>query len=110
MDQVTAGPLPGLVVVWGTRAGTVHYLMSDVITIGREARNDIQLDDRGVALCHASIRRQHASNAEEFRIYDLGSSASVQVNGVTIGMRQRLVSGDRITIGRAILEFFAPDE
>lgn len=108
MDQVTAGPLPGLVVTRGTRAGTVYYLTSDVLAIGHELDNDVQLDDRGVVPHHACIRRQRAGNANVYRLYDLGSPTDVQVNGVPIVMRHSLAQGDRIIIGAAILEFFIP--
>jgi len=108
IHQATAGPLPGLVVTQGIQAGTVYYLLSDIIAIGRTPDNDVCLDDRGIAPHHACIRRQRAGNAELFRIYDLGSGAGVQVNGAVICLRHPLVPRDRITIGGAVLEFFTP--
>ena len=108
IHQATAGPLPGLVVTQGIQAGTVYYLLSDIIAIGRTPDNDVRLGDRGIAPHHACIRRQRAGNDDLFQIYDLGSDASVRVNGAAICLRHPLVPGDRITLGGVVLEFFTP--
>lgn len=101
-------PLAGLVQTEGALAGTVHYLTTNVIAIGGAPDNDIRLDDRGVSPHHACIRTSRAGNADAFQIYDLASSSGVRVNAVTIFMRHPLAQGDRITIGRTVLEFFVP--
>lgn len=110
MGQASAGSLPGLGALDHHQAGRGYYLTSNVITIGHALDNDVQLGDPGVAPHHACIRWQRAGAADEFLIYDLGSPADVQVNGVTIAMRHPLAHGDRITIGGAVLELFIPDE
>jgi pSer/pThr/pTyr-binding forkhead associated (FHA) protein len=104
--RATIVPLAGLVQTEGILAGTVHYLTTDVITIGSAPDNDVQLDDRGVASHLACIRRRRTGNGDVFQIYDLASPTGVQVNGVTIAMRHPLAHGDRIVIGRAVLELF----
>lgn len=108
MSHMTADPLPGLVVIRGAQAGTVYYLAAPMITIGRDPDNDVQLDDPGVAPHHASIRRQPTARTGTFYVYDLASPAGVQVNGETIVLRHPLDPGDRVTVGRAVLEFFTP--
>jgi len=108
IHQATAGPLPGLVVTQGIGAGTVYYLISEIITIGHRPDNDIRLDDREISSHHVCIRWQRAGNDDLFQIYDLGSDASVRVNGAAICLRHPLVPGDRITLGGVVLEFFTP--
>lgn len=108
VHRTTIVPLAGLVQMEGTLAGTVHYLTTNIIAIGGAPDNDIRLDDRGISPHHACIRTFRAGNADAFQIYDLASSSGVRVNGVTIFLRHPLVQGDRITIGRTVLEFFGP--
>lgn len=100
---------PGLVVVRGPRAGTIFYLTSDVTTIGRAPDNDVCLEDRGVALYHATIRRNSHADTTTHYLYDLGSPTGVLVNGTQVGLREPLDFGDRIAIGTAVLEFFKPE-
>ncbi|MFQ5592575.1 MAG: FHA domain-containing protein [Anaerolineae bacterium] len=106
--RMTIVPLAGLVQTEGVLAGTVHYLTANVIVIGGAPDNDIRLGDREVSPHHACIRKSRAGNAVAFQIYDLASSSGVRVNGLTVAMRHPLAQGDRITIGRAVLEFFVP--
>jgi hypothetical protein len=75
-------------------------LTKDRVIIGRLAESDIVLDDPGASRRHAEVRRQDG----EFVIADLGSTNGTMVNESTVGERT-LEEGDRITIGRTVLEF-----
>jgi pSer/pThr/pTyr-binding forkhead associated (FHA) protein len=74
----------------------------DVWTIGRDASNDVHLDDSRVSRRHARIERRD----QTFVISDLGSS-----NGTWLGDRRidthSLSDGDTLTIGAAELVFHA---
>jgi len=75
-------------------------LSKDRVIIGRLAESDIVLDDPGASRRHAEVRRQDG----EFVIADLGSTNGTMVNESTVGERT-LEEGDRITIGKTVLEF-----
>ena len=75
-------------------------MSKDRVIIGRLAESDIVLDDPGASRRHAEVRRQDG----EFVIADLGSTNGTMVNESTVGERT-LEEGDRITIGKTVLEF-----
>jgi hypothetical protein len=75
-------------------------LAKDRVIIGRLDESDIVLGDPGASRRHAEVRRQDG----DFVIADLGSTNGTMVNESTVGERT-LEEGDRITIGRTVLEF-----
>jgi hypothetical protein len=75
-------------------------LEKERVIIGRLGDSDVVLEDPGVSRRHAEIRREDG----EWIISDLGSTNGTMVNEATIGERA-LREGDRITIGRIVLEF-----
>lgn len=75
-------------------------LAKERVIIGRLAESDIVLSDPGASRRHAEVRRQQGG----YVITDLGSTNGTMVNEATIGERP-LEEGDRITIGRTVLEF-----
>jgi pSer/pThr/pTyr-binding forkhead associated (FHA) protein len=75
-------------------------LAKDRILIGRLPESDIVVSDPAASRQHAEIRRRDGA----FSISDLGSTNGTKVNEAAIGERQ-LEEGDRITIGRTVLEF-----
>jgi len=68
--------------------------------IGRLGGSDIVLTDPGASRRHAEVRRENG----RYVISDLGSTNGTLVNGRAIGERT-LEEGDRISIGRTVLEF-----
>lgn len=76
-----------------------------VVRVGREADNDICLNDNSVHRYHAAI---HRSDNQEFVITDLSSDHG---NGIVLNGRRvseaRLRNGDRIELGLARLMFVA---
>jgi hypothetical protein len=75
-------------------------LDKDRVSIGRLDESDVTLADPGVSRRHAEVRRQDG----EYVVVDLGSTNGTMVNESTITERT-LRPGDRITIGRSVLEF-----
>jgi hypothetical protein len=84
------------------RGRPVHTFSLDKerVVIGRLGDSDIVLEDPGVSRHHAEVRRDDG----DWVIVDLGSTNGTMVNEGTIA-EQALQEGDRITIGRTVLEF-----
>jgi len=73
-------------------------LTADPITVGRDPKNDIVLDDRRVSRRHAEVRLRLG----RYTLYDLQSTNGTFVNGRRIA-EMVLSDDDRITIGGAEL-------
>jgi FhaA, N-terminal domain/FHA domain len=89
-----------LVLIENGKRSKAFPLSKDRVIIGRLAESDIVLNDPGASRRHAEVRRERGG----FVISDLGSTNGTMVNESTIGERA-LEEGDRITIGRTVLEF-----
>lgn len=98
--------LAWLAVISGIRAGRLFPLDPRGTVVGRDAQNDIILDDSAVSRQHAKLRREPGArkNTEQFYIYDLGSSNGTFVNDKKV-VRKALDDGDRIRIGETLLVF-----
>lgn len=77
-----------------------YPLNKDLVTVGRLGDCDVVLADAGASRKHAQIQRQNG----DFFVVDLGSTNGTMVNESKVKKRQ-LEEGDRITIGRTVLEF-----
>jgi hypothetical protein len=77
-----------------------YVLDKDVATIGRLKECDVVLSDPGASRRHAEVRRADG----DYVLADLGSTNGTMVNERTVS-EHRLEDGDRITIGRTVLEF-----
>ncbi len=88
-------------VIRGPDYGNRFAIRGTLATIGREAANQIRLNDTEVSRQHAMIVRNEDS---EFEIRDAGSS-----NGTFVNSRQvrsmMLHSGDRVQVGRTLMIF-----
>jgi hypothetical protein len=89
-----------LVLIERGQPGKRFPLAKDRVIIGRLAGSDIVLVDAGTSRRHAEIRREDG----KYVIADLGSTNGTLVNHAAIHERA-LEEGDRITIGRTVLEF-----
>jgi hypothetical protein len=98
-DDRDRGPA-SLVVIEKGRPGRSFSLDKDRAVIGRLAESDVPVSDPGVSRRHAEVRRQNG----DFVLTDLGSTNGTRVNEAVVGERV-LEEGDRITIGRTVLEF-----
>jgi hypothetical protein len=93
-------PPAELMVIAGTVDGTSFALDRDVVSIGRLPGSDVLLSDPGASRRHAEIRRRDG----RYVVTDLGSTNGTLVNEASVAERE-LHHGDRITIGRTVLEF-----
>lgn len=75
---------------------------ADVVRIGRDSGNDIQLHDTEVSRFHAEVRE----TADGYEMIDLQSSNGSYVNSDRTS-RKLLHTGDRIQLGRTTLVFTA---
>lgn len=89
-----------LVLIEKGKAGKAFPLAKDRVIIGRLGESDLVLSDPGVSRRHAEVRHEDG----RYVIADLGSTNGTMVNEATIGERV-LEEGDRITVGRTVLEF-----
>ena len=90
-----------LVSMNGPRPGRIWSLDPRATGIGRDAQNEIVLDDPSASRQHAKIKREPDEaneKVERFYIYDLASGNGVFVNDQKI-VRTALQDGDRIRIG-----------
>ena len=75
-------------------------LQGERMVIGRLEGSDVQIFDPGASRRHAEIRR----DGDDYLLVDLGSTNGTLVNEAPVSERT-LEDGDRITIGRTVLEF-----
>jgi hypothetical protein len=80
--------------------GREWSLDRDRSVIGRLSGSEIEVDDPGASRRHAEIRR----HGDEYVVVDLGSTNGTLVNDSPVS-EATLEDGDRITIGRTVLEF-----
>lgn len=101
-EMAVAGTRPGeLVLIEGGRPSASYALDRDLVTIGRLPDCDVVLSDPGASRRHAEIRRSDGS----YFLSDLGSTNGTMVNDAAVTGQHQLQEGDRITIGRTVLEF-----
>jgi hypothetical protein len=89
-----------LVLVERGKPGRAFPLRKDRVSIGRLDESDIPLSDPGVSRRHAEVHRRNG----EYVVVDLGSTNGTMVNESAVS-EHTLRPGDRITIGRSVLEF-----
>jgi hypothetical protein len=74
------------------------------LSVGRGDGCDLTVDDPEVSRLHAVVERVGAG----WTVADLGSRNGTAVNGVRVGGRRALRSGDEVTIGDTTLVFRDP--
>jgi len=82
------------------RPAATFPLNKQVTSIGRLGDCDVVVSDPGVSRHHAEIRRDDGT----YVLADLGSTNGTRVNQDVVSQRE-LQPGDRITVGRTVLEF-----
>ena len=101
VDRSQFGPHQGLFVVnQGAKAGARYSLDSDVVSVGRDPRSDIFLDDITVSRRHAEVAR-HGSR---YSIRDAGSLNGTYLNRQLVEQGE-LNEGDEVQIGKFKLVF-----
>lgn len=80
------------------------WLVDERFTIGRDSRNQLVLDDPGIAPFHAEIRQDHGF----YYLSDLGSQTGTLINGERIAARFQIRADDRVSLGHVELQFIDP--
>lgn len=78
-----------------------RFSLEDVLTVGRGENCNLCLEDNYVSTSHAKF---YPANGRFF-VEDLGSTNGTYVNGRRISYPTELRQGDRIKIGKTIVEF-----
>ena len=82
------------------------------VIVGRDSRNDIQIDNIAVSREHARITREHArinNGPDDHFVEDMGSANGTFVNGQKVS-KKLLDTGDEITIGKYFLKVYFDDD
>jgi signal transduction histidine kinase len=95
-----------LFVIRGNDQGCRFELEEDTISIGRDARNSLQLHDVEISRTHVLLRRE---GEQGYLFCDQDSSNGVYVNGKRVE-EGILENGDQIQLGRTLLLYTQPVE
>ncbi|HEX7447224.1 MAG TPA: ATP-binding protein [Pirellulales bacterium] len=92
--------MPSLFVFRGNNQGLRFELEADLVSVGRDAGNDVQLRDTEVSRRHAELRR----SGKTFLLTDLASSNGTYVNGQRVEVHE-LANGDEVQMGCTLMLF-----
>ncbi len=92
--------LPLLVGVSGKLQGQSYSIPPQGLRVGRQAGNEVLLDDTGVSRQHARLIFHNGA----LWVQDMGSRNGVFVNDVRVQAHRQLSPGDKIRIGNTVLE------
>jgi len=92
--------VPSLFVFRGNNQGTRFELEGDSLSLGRDAANDIRLNDTEVSRRHAEMLRANGT----FTLKDLDSSNGTYVNGKKVRSHE-LANGDEVQLGSTMMLF-----
>jgi hypothetical protein len=108
METVAIGGPPPilafLVITNGPHLGHVFRLNPKVTAIGRDAQNDVILDDDAASRQHAKIKTEGEGKEKAFVIYDQATENGTKVNGELV-REQALKDGDEIEVGHTTMVF-----
>ena len=89
-----------LVILAGPRCGETVSIEANETTIGRDARNHLNIPDHLMSRRHCVVELSEA----QCTLRDLGSANGTYVNGMPVRERT-LAHGDRIRVGDSVLMF-----
>ena len=90
-----------LIATRGALSGSRYLLDEDEVTVGRDPRADILLDDSTVSRQHAVFRRENGA----YTVIEAGSLTGTYVNRQRVD-KATLKNGDEIMIGKFRLIYF----
>jgi FHA domain/Domain of unknown function (DUF4388) len=90
-----------LIATLTTETGSMHPLLEDETTIGREDRNTIPMPHGSISGRHARIVRTPTG----FTIEDLGSRNGTFINSEPVTEKRPLSDGDIVRLGKVLLTF-----
>jgi pSer/pThr/pTyr-binding forkhead associated (FHA) protein len=88
------------VIVEGTSNSGKTFELGQELTIGRADKCHVMLDDTYVSQVHARV----FTRGESYFIEDLGSTNGTYLNRKRVGGATELQRGDRVKIGKTVLE------
>ncbi len=94
--------MPSLFVIRGNDQGARFELDADIITLGRDSSNTVQLHDTEISRRHAEFRREGTTGT----LVDLSSSNGTYVNGRKVP-QALLASGDQVQLGGTLMLYTA---
>jgi hypothetical protein len=97
----TVAKMKPLIATLTTETGTMHPLLEEETTIGRDDRNTIAVPNGSVSSRHARIVR----TGDGFVIEDLGSRNGTFVNSDPVTERRVLADNDIVRLGKVLLTF-----
>lgn len=99
------GPVPTLFVQRNTGTDTEVYWEQDVLTVGRDATNDLVIDHRLASRRHARFEKEDVG----FFLIDLESTNGTFVNGQRVQGKHLLRNNDEVWIGDTVIMFRDPE-
>lgn len=94
-----------LIAISGSLKGTTFSLTNDEVSVGREASNEICLNDPSISRRHCLLKKHDAGLGNvSFGLEDLESYNGTFVNGVPV-LKHPLVHGDQIALGDVLFLF-----
>jgi hypothetical protein len=99
LEEKMSGERYRLVIRSGPNPGKAFELTSDSVSIGREAANDIVIQDTEISRNHARIIRRGGG----FMLEDLGSTNGTFINGQHVSSPRAVVPGDEIGLGENVV-------
>jgi pSer/pThr/pTyr-binding forkhead associated (FHA) protein len=94
-----------LIVLSGPGRGSRYLINEDAISIGRDPKKSIFLDDITVSRSHAVIRKIIGTGTTNFEVEDLKSLNGTYLNAKSV-VKTSLNQGDELQIGKFRLTFF----
>lgn len=83
----------------GFKTGLEKEFETDLLTIGRDPKNLMVIDDIEVSRNHAIIRRM----VDGFYVEDLNSTNGTFLNGRSVNKPEKIENGDLITLGESVV-------
>ncbi|MFN7144377.1 MAG: FHA domain-containing protein [Myxococcota bacterium] len=95
---------PALLCTEGLLAGQRFPITPEGLRIGREAGNEVHIDDAGVSRQHARVLLHNGA----VWVQDAGSRNGIFVNGERVPDHKQLKVGDRLTVGAHVFDIVPP--
>jgi diguanylate cyclase (GGDEF)-like protein len=84
-----------------------HILLDRPITMGRDERVDLPLNDGSISRAHCRVERDPENG--RYVLVDLGSTNGTSLNGVRVRDHVPLTAGDKIFLGASVIRFSFSD-
>lgn len=93
-------PIPVLQAIEGPLTGRQWEITQNGLYLGREARNEIRIEEAGISRQHARVLLHNGT----IWVQDIGSRNGVFVNGNRVPDNKQVKPGDRLVVGSNTFE------